>query len=42
MRWLWKRLPMRATPSFAGKLKPFAQQVAAWARAGQAVVIASQ
>ena len=37
-----KRLPLAATPSFAGKLKPLAQQCAAWAKQGRAVVIVSQ
>jgi len=37
-----KRLPLKATPSFAGKLKSLVQQAAAWARDGQSVVIASQ
>jgi transcription-repair coupling factor (superfamily II helicase) len=37
-----KRLPLRATPSFAGKLKPFAQQCIQWSREGKSVVIASQ
>ncbi len=37
-----RRLPMTATPSFAGKLKPFAQQCGAWASAGKRVVVASQ
>jgi transcription-repair coupling factor (superfamily II helicase) len=37
-----KRLPLAATPSFAGKLKPLAQQAAAWAKQGRAVVIVSQ
>ncbi|MFN0147631.1 MAG: transcription-repair coupling factor [Dehalococcoidia bacterium] len=36
------RLPLRATPSFAGKLKLLAQQCAAWAKEGKAVVVASQ
>ena len=37
-----RRLPLSATPSFAGKLKPLAQQAAAWAQQGKAVVIVSQ
>ncbi|MCK9518358.1 MAG: transcription-repair coupling factor [Dehalococcoidia bacterium] len=37
-----RRLPLKATPSFAGKLKPLAQQVGRWARDGRTVVIASQ
>ncbi len=37
-----KRLPLQVTPSFAGKLKPLAQQSARWARDGRSVVIASQ
>ena len=37
-----KRLPLAATPSFAGKLKPLAQQAAAWAKQGRAVAIVSQ
>lgn len=37
-----KRLPLTATPSFAGKLKPLAQQAAAWAKQGRAVAIVSQ
>jgi transcription-repair coupling factor (superfamily II helicase) len=37
-----KRLPLAATPSFAGKLKPLAQQCSGWARQGRAVVIVSQ
>ncbi len=37
-----RRLPMRVTPSFAGKLKPLAQQAAEWAKRGLPVVIASQ
>jgi len=37
-----RRLPLRATPSFAGKLKPLAQQAGQWAKEGKAVVIASQ
>ncbi|MGI8925604.1 MAG: transcription-repair coupling factor [Tepidiformaceae bacterium] len=37
-----RRLPLRATPTFAGKLKPLALQAAAWAREGSAVVVASQ
>ena len=37
-----RRLPLTATPSFAGKLKPLAQQAGAWAKSGKAVVIASQ
>ena len=37
-----RRLPLQVTPSFAGKLKPLAQQSARWARDGRAVVIASQ
>jgi transcription-repair coupling factor (superfamily II helicase) len=37
-----KRLPISVTPSFAGKLKPLAQQAAAWAKQGKSVVIISQ
>ncbi|HEY5476439.1 MAG TPA: transcription-repair coupling factor, partial [Tepidiformaceae bacterium] len=37
-----RRLPLRATPSFAGKLKPLVDQAAAWANEGKAVVLASQ
>jgi transcription-repair coupling factor (superfamily II helicase) len=37
-----RRLPMRVTPSFAGKLKALAQQATAWAKQGREVVIASQ
>lgn len=37
-----RRLPVRATPAFAGKLKPLVQQAAAWARQARPVVIASQ
>lgn len=37
-----KRLPVGVTPSFAGKLKPLAQQSAAWAKQGKSVVIISQ
>jgi len=37
-----KRLPMTVTPSFAGKLRPLAQQAGAWAKQGRSVVIASQ
>jgi transcription-repair coupling factor (superfamily II helicase) len=37
-----RRLPLSATPSFAGKLKPLVQQCVRWARDGKAVVIASQ
>ena len=37
-----RRLPIKVTPSFAGKLKPFAQQAAAWAKQGKRVVVASQ
>ncbi|MCC7364026.1 MAG: transcription-repair coupling factor [Dehalococcoidia bacterium] len=37
-----RRLPLKVTPSFAGKLKPLTQQATRWARDGQAVVIASQ
>jgi transcription-repair coupling factor (superfamily II helicase) len=37
-----RRLPLQATPSFAGKLKPLVQQAGHWARDGKAVVIASQ
>lgn len=37
-----RRLPLMATPSFAGKLKPLAGQAAAWAKQGLAVVVASQ
>ena len=37
-----RRLPLAATPSFAGKLKPLAQQAAAWAKQGRAVAIVSQ
>ncbi len=37
-----RRLPMAATPSFAGKLKVLVLQAHEWAKAGRAVVIASQ
>ncbi len=37
-----RRLPLQATPSFAGKLKPLTQQAARWARDGRSVVVASQ
>ena len=37
-----RRLPLKATPGFAGKLKALVQQAAAWRRDGRAVVIASQ
>jgi hypothetical protein len=37
-----KRLPLKATPSFAGKLRPLALQAAQWAKEGKSVVIASQ
>lgn len=37
-----RRLPLKATPSFAGKLKTLAQQADRWARDGKRVVIASQ
>ncbi|MEX0784515.1 MAG: transcription-repair coupling factor [Dehalococcoidia bacterium] len=37
-----KRLPLKATPSFAGKLRPLVFQSAQWAKEGKAVVIASQ
>jgi len=37
-----RRLPLQATPSFAGKLKPLTGQAASWARDGRTVVIASQ
>jgi len=37
-----RRLPLSATPSFAGKLKPLALQAASWAKQGLAVVIATQ
>ena len=37
-----KRLPMTVTPSFAGKLRPLAQQAGAWAKQGRAVAIVSQ
>ena len=37
-----RRLPLQATPSFAGKLKPLTQQVARWAQDGKSVIIASQ
>ena len=37
-----RRLPLSVTPSFAGKLRPLAQQAGAWAKDGRAVVIASQ
>ena len=36
------RLPLRVTPSFAGKLRPFAQQAGQWAKEGKSVVVASQ
>jgi len=37
-----KRLPLRATPGFAGKLKVLAQQAGQWAKGGMCVAIASQ
>jgi len=37
-----RRLPLRATPSFAGKLKPLVQQAGQWAKEGKAVILASQ
>ena len=37
-----QRLPMTATPGFAGKLKVLVLQAHEWAKAGRAVVIASQ
>ncbi|MBA4180404.1 MAG: transcription-repair coupling factor [Anaerolinea sp.] len=37
-----RRLSLSVTPSFAGKLRPLAQQAGAWAKSGKAVVIASQ
>ncbi|MGB4863200.1 MAG: transcription-repair coupling factor, partial [Tepidiformaceae bacterium] len=37
-----KRLPLAVTPSFAGKLRPLAQQAGAWAKQGRAVAIVSQ
>ncbi|MCC6383015.1 MAG: DEAD/DEAH box helicase, partial [Dehalococcoidia bacterium] len=37
-----RRLPMRATPAFGGKLKPFSLQCAQWAREGESVVVVSQ
>jgi transcription-repair coupling factor (superfamily II helicase) len=37
-----KRLPLGASPSFAGKLRTLAQQAGAWAKQGKAVVIVSQ
>ena len=37
-----RRLPLQATPSFAGKLKPLIQQAGRWAHDGKAVVLASQ
>ncbi|MBK9612270.1 transcription-repair coupling factor [Candidatus Amarobacter glycogenicus] len=37
-----RRLPMSVTPSFAGKLRPLAQQAGAWAKQGRAVAIVSQ
>ncbi len=37
-----KRLPMAATPGFAGKLKVLALQAREWAKANRPVVIASQ
>ena len=37
-----RRLALKLTPSFAGKLKPLTGQAARWAREGQAVVVASQ
>ncbi|MGE5596377.1 MAG: DEAD/DEAH box helicase, partial [Hyphomicrobiales bacterium] len=36
------RLPLKVTPSFAGKLKPLAQQCGRWSQDGRAVVVASQ
>ncbi|MBK7327755.1 MAG: DEAD/DEAH box helicase [Dehalococcoidia bacterium] len=37
-----RRLPMAVTPSFAGKLRPLAQQAGAWAKQGRAIAIVSQ
>ena len=37
-----RRLPLKATPAFAGKLKVLAQQIGAWQKAGKTTVIASQ
>ncbi|MBN9494441.1 DEAD/DEAH box helicase [bacterium] len=37
-----RRLPLQATPGFAGKLRTLTQQAAEWARSGRAVVVASQ
>ncbi|MBK6664324.1 MAG: hypothetical protein IPG47_16730 [Thermoflexaceae bacterium] len=37
-----KRLPITATPSFAGRLRALVQQADAWAKQGRAVVVASQ
>ncbi|MBI2767554.1 MAG: transcription-repair coupling factor [Chloroflexi bacterium] len=37
-----RRLPMKAAPSFGGKLRPLVLQAAQWAREGKAVVVASQ
>jgi len=37
-----RRLPVSATPSFAGKLKPLALQSAAWAKQGLSVIVATQ
>jgi len=37
-----KRLPISATPSFAGRLRALVQQADAWAKQGRAVVVASQ
>ncbi|MGE3076296.1 MAG: transcription-repair coupling factor [Dehalococcoidia bacterium] len=37
-----RRLPMTATPSFGGKLRPLAQQAGIWAKQGRAVAIVSQ
>lgn len=37
-----RRLPLRVTPAFGGRLRPFLQQASAWARSDASVVVASQ
>ncbi len=37
-----RRLPLKITPAFAGKLNTLTQQAGAWRKAGKTVVIASQ
>ncbi len=36
------RLPLKAAPAFAGKLKPLVQQLGAWKKAGKTVIVSSQ